>query len=250
MKRKITMTGIFLLMLMIVLTSDVNAALQSRPGVTPLVNTSANTFFKEIRNMEAEGGVLGLSATFEEVTIGTGSYEKTWKETSDSNDIDAHMIKNSEWGAVAILSNSKYGAGIGGVKNTSSSTTGGDVTNSTTGNAYGVFGMYGTTARIEFVAGTYTGADTGWLWDMHYMFYANLRHRDMSAQIDGGGIPGDAMTETKNLSGGGGINLRAYYPIIQRGNNGILSYNSSTSSYGSAANYIGSRATIVCGEGI
>lgn len=250
MNKKITIACIFALMLTIVLTPDVMAALQSRPGVTPLVNTNANTYFKEMRNMEAEGGVLGLSATFEEVVTGTGNYEKTWKETSDSNDIDAHMIKNSEWGAVAILSNSKYGAGIGGVKNTTSTTTGGDVSNSTTGNAYGVFGMYGTTARIEFVAGTYNGANATYMWDMGYIRYSFLRYRDMSTQIDGGGIPGDAMTETKNLSGGGGINLRDAYPIIQRGNNGILSYNSTNSSYGSAANYIGSRAAIVCGEGI
>lgn len=205
--------------------------------------------------MESSGGVLNLNATFEEIIVNSDTYGKTYKETSESNNIDSHMMKNSEWGAVAILSNSRYGSGIGGVKYDNTNVTGGPLNTSTTGTAYGIFGMHGgPTAVREFVAGTFNGADKGWLWYMYYIYYANLRYRDMSLITSGGGIAGDAMDETKNITGGGGIGLRNYYPIVQRGNLGILSYGVASgtggSSYGSASAYIGSRATIVCGTGI
>ena len=110
--------------------------------------------------------------------LGTSTYGSTSK-------VDAHMMKNSEWGAAAYLSHSKYGinkeirinnywnnsktlTGCGAnTENESSSTTCGIVygkaTNypqSTTGNITGIFDMSG--GAWEYVMGYYSGASTTW----------------------------------------------------------------------------------------
>ena len=72
---------------------------------------------------------------------------------------DSHMMKNIEWGAVAYLAESRYGRnGTEVTVNNKNSMTGqGDyvanVTQSTTGNIYGIYDMNGTS--WEFVAGVY-----------------------------------------------------------------------------------------------
>ncbi len=74
-----------------------SAALQAN-GNTP-VQKDLGTWMSIIRDMEATGGTLGLSET-----KGSGLLS-----TSDSNNLDCHMEKNSEYGAMAILSASSYG---------------------------------------------------------------------------------------------------------------------------------------------
>ena len=118
--------------------------------------------------------------------FGTSTYGSTSK-------IDAHMMKNSEWGAVAYLSHSNYGINeeiyinnsssfytgrSGGTTDASPSTNGtytwdGKTTSgsyasdrtlgtkaSTTGNITGVYDMSGGAA--EYVMGYYSGASTTW----------------------------------------------------------------------------------------
>ena len=118
--------------------------------------------------------------------FGTSTYGSTSK-------IDAHMMKNSEWGAVAYLSHSKYGVNreiyinnssgfytgrSGGTTDANSSTNGtytwdGKTTSgsyasdrtlgtkaSTTGNITGVYDMSG--GAWEYVMGYYSGASTTW----------------------------------------------------------------------------------------
>ena len=118
--------------------------------------------------------------------FGTSTYGSTSK-------IDAHMMKNSEWGAVAYLSHSKYGVNreiyinnssgfytgrSGGTTDANSSTNGtytwdGKTTSgsyasdrtlgtkaSTTGNITGVYDMSGGVG--EYLMGYYSGASTTW----------------------------------------------------------------------------------------
>ena len=80
----------------------------------------------------------------------------------------SHMLKNSEWGAVAYLASSKYGAGINNVQLNNSYGSGGtgngpnggkyNTANgqlaSTTNNIYGVYDMAG--GAYEYVMGSYT----------------------------------------------------------------------------------------------
>ena len=104
-----------------------------KPGENSLVNMKINKQYK-----------AGKSATFGEAS---------------SELIGSHMAKNSEWGAVAYLSQSSYGLNGKEIERNTNSyyTTGGSSTKatiyttnagqSTTGNAYGVYDMSGGTAE-------------------------------------------------------------------------------------------------------
>ena len=80
-----------------------------------------------------------------------------------ARDLESHLLKNSEWGAVAYLTESKYGRnGIEIAQNTNSSyyTGGGsgtayitNVSQSSTGNVYGIYDLSG--GAYEYVAGYY-----------------------------------------------------------------------------------------------
>ena len=134
------------------------------PNVRTLTNNSVSSFFFASRTIEKSGNAFGINAST----------------------IDTHMMKNSEWGAVAYLSHSKYGINdeirINNTYNYDDNGTtityltgcGADTPNkaaaatcdiqygevssgvypqSTTGNITGIFDMAGGTN--EFVMGTY-----------------------------------------------------------------------------------------------
>jgi len=63
-----------------------------KPGVTSWRNISISDAFTTCLNMNKANNPYKLSA--------------------DDNVVDPHMVKNSEWGAVAYLSKSKYGKEI------------------------------------------------------------------------------------------------------------------------------------------
>ena len=70
---------------------------QIKPNVTSWVGASISTFFESSRLMQSSDDNLNYNAdTYGFDTIGTSS-------------MDTHMLKNTEWGIVAMLSNSKYG---------------------------------------------------------------------------------------------------------------------------------------------
>ena len=123
MKKKIMISFLIIVMLFsTLLLSAVDASsYQSRPNTT-YVNTTANNFAVNIRKMEADGGTLGMEATIDETTL---------LQTNETNGVDVHMIKNTEWGTVEMLTCSVYGS--------STSTT----TESSTGNASGVYQLSG-----------------------------------------------------------------------------------------------------------
>ena len=87
-----------------------------------------------------------------------------------SEDLKSHMLKNSEWGAVAYLTESKYGRNGTEVTTNNSGTTyytgGGNgdsyitnVSQSSTGNIYGIYDLSG--GSSEYVASYYReGSDT------------------------------------------------------------------------------------------
>ena len=129
-----------------------------KPGANSLVSMTINNQYK-----------AGKSATFRE-------------ESSEL--IGSHMAKNSEWGAVAYLSQSSYGLNGKEIeRNTNSSyITGGSSTKatiyttnagqSTTGNAYGVYDMSG--GAYEYTAN-----------------YVNYRSNSSNLSTNGGTLVGD-----------------------------------------------------------
>ena len=69
-------------------TSGTTTALRIKPGVTSLRNINVATMFNASRNID-----LSYSLAF----------------NIDSKEVDTHMMKNMEWGAMAYLSHTQYG---------------------------------------------------------------------------------------------------------------------------------------------
>ena len=111
------------------------------PNVTPISGESLNTYFESSRSFSTS----------------TASRHGFNERKSDT-----HLMKNSEWGAVAYLSHSKYGTLKEITANGSGKTGGGNyqsnVAQSTTGNIYGVYDMSGGVG--EYVMGNNLG-ETG-----------------------------------------------------------------------------------------
>lgn len=240
--RKLKILAIACVLLM---TTSVHAALQSRPGVDAKTNTTVSDFFKYIREMEKEGGALGLNATFAENA--SGAYE----ETTPSNNIDVHMCKNTEWGAAAMLSASEYGAGVGKVdSNYDSSTKKYGLTASTTGNMTGIFGMHSGAAEFEYMA-------AGMLSSMYvennrYLMKAPVRYVDNYAYGDDSSdftryIVGDATYETKSFLGNECSFVASNAPVFERGITGAFSFSAFN---GTPFSGNGSRACVWVGTGL
>lgn len=221
--KKIMLISMFIVMTVIMLIpGKVHAAYQSKPGATVLVNTTADQFFEGCRNMETRGGVLGLSETLETTT---------YKGTSN-NGIDVHMALNTEWGTVALLTDSAYGIGkdISGTNNTKTST----------GNATGVYNLANGT--VEYVASTYSGAS--------YQYNTKLRSADaryFNSYSSNTSKAGDALNCANWLSATNASWTNNYYPIFLRGSNGLFGFFYLVSTSGGSGS---SRAVVVCGAGL
>lgn len=167
-KTKIFLT-IFLIILasLLIMPNTANAALQSNGG-TP-AKKKIDDWMLQIRQMQSAGGTLGLTDTINETGL-----------TSENTNLDIHMEKNTEYGAMAILSASSYGKP--------------DKVNSgetTTGNKTGVV----INLNKEWVAaGSITGVTN------YYKAvgrYKNLYTRSYVAKV------GDVIEETKGWHGSG-----------------------------------------------
>ena len=131
-----------------------------KPNVTSLTRSNVSNFFYASRSMEQTGNSFGFV----------------------SSEVDTHMSKNNEWGAVAYLTHSIYGRCTGstsctevGINNNNNYKTGygapagsgtGDFNEaynttrgkdaSTTNNIYGIYDMSG--GRYEYVMGVYNNS--------------------------------------------------------------------------------------------
>ena len=163
---------------------------------------------------------------------------------------DSHLIKNIEWGAVAYLTESKYGRnGTEVTKNSSNYYTGGGNNNeykttnagqSTTGNIYGIYDMNGTS--WEYVAGVNV-LSNGHASSIFYDFTnVEAKYYDIYKNYsESKGIKGDGIYET-SISGNGSTGwhqdfasfLDSSKTILQRGGRlyngsalGLFSFDSS-----------------------
>ena len=157
-------------------TSTDESTIIIKPNVESLRYKSISYMFRDARQMEASENAYGFKQN------GNTTFNWNGTLTGDTNNIDKHMMKNMEWGAVAYLYHSKYGrcnngsceeitinncsnfiTGIGADtvsadrsattcttdKNKYNGTSG--VKASTTGNVYGVYDMSGGT--MKFIMG-------------------------------------------------------------------------------------------------
>ena len=147
-----------------------------KPNVQSLRNKNVSYFFRDARQMERANNVYGFSQS------NSTTFNWNGNLTGDTNNIDIHMMKNTEWGAVTYLYHSKYGRCTSGtceeltINNCSTYTTGigadtvsasyssttcttdknkyngvSGVKASTTGNVYGVYDMSG--GSLEYTMG-------------------------------------------------------------------------------------------------
>ena len=158
MKKKIITTLLLFAIIMLISTTGAYANFQIRPDRSQCKYSLAS-FIYSVRGMEADGQVMGLNETYDSSTL---------KATSDSNNIDVHLTKNTEFGATLLLSASpKYGKqGEGTNSYIDQKTTTGIAT--TTGNQYGVYQMGSSGGDWEWVAGG--SATTNYL-DKYYNKY-------------------------------------------------------------------------------
>ena len=242
MKRKIYFTLFIFFVAIIAFTINSEAAYQSRPNFSSLVNTTTNSFFENIRKMESADGPMGLNAEF---TVS----DTEVKETSASNNIDVHMIKNSEWGAAVLLASSGYGAGRDD-----------DAGIWTTGpnNYTGIYGMGNsnweyTASYCQKGGSTITGS-TNYRSLLHsyqgtkYVDQYVNKNNQATADYDSFTvIKGDAIINVMNLHSRHKNLVTSDNPVFKRGNNGVFAFNRNN---GNSNSNNTSRAVAVCGAGL
>ena len=223
------------------------------PNATSWRGASISTFFYDMLNMTESGNQYGFD------------------KTKDTN-LDTHMLKNNEWGAVAYLTQSIYGRCTSstsctevGINNNSSFVTGYGapagydqfVTNgtyetsrgmdaSTTGNIYGVYDMSG--GAYEFVMGNYNNTAG----DFQYTTLPNTKYYNVyttESDYTNAGLQ-HAMTETSGWYGDNAGFLSFFQVWLKRGgvyndsdNAGVFEFSRDNAS-GSASTNNGSRASL------
>lgn len=208
--------------IVLLFTTKTQAALQANTGTQYIKKAKPGEWMLWFRQMEESGQAMGLSETL--------NSDLTAKE---SNGIDVHMMRSTEYGAMAILSMSGYG-------NASNA----QIITTTSGNQTGVIlntnkGMY------ENVAGTISGN-----------FEANTSYYDVYSTENTSAKIGDALGTCVGWHGAYAdrwIVLSSYTYFI-RGGGGIFSFqrcrNDGLYSEGSFENSGYCRGVAVCGEGL
>ena len=199
--------------------SNVKASLQANLNTQYTKSDALTSWMVNIRNMEKSGEAMGLSET----------YNPDYTSTS-SNGIDVHMMKSTEYGAIAILSASGYG----NPKKLQESTI-----KTTTGNKTGV---YFSGPNWEWVAGGGAGNPVSGMNARYYDKYGG----DISTAKAGDALgnynsanPGCAGWHSASRSNWAG----GYYFL--RGGGGLFSFNN----YSSGGSEFG-RGVAVCGAGL
>ena len=98
-KVKLLALAIMLVTMTLMPVGQVKAALQANPNTQYTKKDSATNWISNFRKMETAGGAMGLKETL----------NTDLTSSSGSNGIDVHMMRTTEYGAIAILSASGYG---------------------------------------------------------------------------------------------------------------------------------------------
>ena len=170
----------------------------------------------DIRQMEALGGTLGLSDTINTTSL---------VSNGESNNLDVHMQKNTEYGAMAILSASSYG--------NPSKINDGDTT---TGNKSGIVMKI----NQELVSATYNKGD--------------IKEKYVNIYLTKYSLRGDAIDETEGWYGStqNGWLFTPFYGgttiLLRATNNSIFSYGATGDFHFDSSNSShATRAVIVSG---
>ena len=195
---------------------------------TSLINKSDKSNI--VTNSEEEGNILLSNNTDKAIAVQPGM--SSWRHITIGNaytnlkeyaeNLNSHMLKNSEWGAVAYLTYSQYGRnGYEVEQNTNNgySTANGDiaenVNQSSTGNEYGIYDLSG--GAYEYVATYYNGSNAS-LTNGNSFASVNKNSTEFATAFSGGwskaSSAGDAAYETAgwcNNASYGIYNLGPFY---------------------------------------
>lgn len=156
------------------------------------------------------------------------------------------MIKNSEWGAIAYLSHSKYGVCDNNTCQTISPNntyvSGTNLSDTTTGNSYGVYDMSGSAA--EFTMSNYTETLNELSLDNSNFANIPISNKDYDLYYKDTFILGDATKELSDVTGtwiDTTNNWLARGGIANQKNSSIFSYSATTDT---ASNYLTTRIII------
>ena len=221
-KAKLLALAIMLVTMTLMPIGQVKAALQANPNTQSIKKTGPTDWIKEFRQMEMAGGAMGLKETL----------NTDLTSSSGSNGIDVHMMRTTEYGAIAILSASGYG-------NPSNA----KAITSTTGNETGIILN---TNNYEWTAGGLQGS---------IFSGVNSRYFDTYTGNQSSARAGDALgTSTTPNPGAAGWHKASYYlwvysnyPYFVRSRGGMFSFGFDYS-YFVTNNY--GRGVVVCGAGL
>lgn len=191
----------------------VNAALQANPNTHVKKSDKPANWMSNVRKMEETNGSMGLSESL--------NSDLTSKE---SNNIDVHMMRTTEYGAIAILSASGYG---------NSKTLQNSSIKTTTGNKTGV---YFTGNNWEWNAG---GLQNSIFGGVNAKYYDSYTGSSSSAKV------GDVFGCNKWHSASNSTWVNDGYPYFQCDKGGLFSFDADNASYNCS-----SRGVAVCGAGL
>ena len=215
----ILLTLIIMLATILLNTMEVQATLQANSNTHYKKKDIPDNWMTNFRKMEETGGSMGLEETL----------NADLTPSSKSNNIDVHMMRTTEYGAIAILSASGYG---------NSKTLQNSTIKTTTGNKTGV---YLSGENWEYNAGVIEGKIFKGVNKKYYDTYTSARS---SARV------GDALGERTNngCQGWHSVSQSAWITdssLFIRSYGGVFSF----SSYYSNGNF-SARGVAVCGEGL
>ncbi len=238
MKKKLLLTILLTLSIGAILATKVQANYQSIPTSTR-ASATAKTWITGIRQMEKSGQVMGLTETINTTNA---------LATSEANNIDVHMAKNTEYGTALLLGASDYGkqgSSIEARRMDKGATTisGTDVKATTTGNVTGIYEMGYYNMNTSYTMWEWTAGSISSFFSSIAPRYWNIYTTSRSsAKV------GDATEETSKWHKSYGADwCDSTYPCIQRGYNGTFAY-SANNEYNGGKLY--ARAAIVSGVGL
>ena len=212
----ILLTLIIMLATILLNTMEVQATLQANPNTHYKKTDTPTNWMTNFRKMEETGGSMGLEETL----------NADLTPSSGSNNIDVHMMRSTEYGAIAILSASGYG---------NSKTLQNSEIKTTTGNKTGVYLSGG---NWEYNAGGLENRIFSGVNKKYYDTYTGARN---SARV------GDALGERTNNgckewhSATNSYCVSSKYPYFIRCGRGLFSFDFSDNTY----SYYGRGAAVV-----
>ena len=222
LQTKLTALAVTLFAAAVLPTGQVKAALQSNPNTQYKTQYNPTTWMTQIRQIETSGNAMGLSETL----------NSDLTSSSESNGIDVHMMKSTEYGAIAILSASGYG---------NPQTLQSSSVKTTTGNKTGI---YFSGSNWEWVAGGFSGKIFSGVNSRYFDTYSGSQ---ASARI--GDALGSASTTNPGCAGWHSASYSGWvnssHPCFERGVGGLFGFDYGSASYGYYA-----RGVAVVGAGL